>query len=761
MPLIALACLLGALCAFYGNQLPDSLWYAYWPVLLWLAFWAKPYRFLLMASAAYLLFSLSFQQSLMDRLPPELHDQTVTLQGKISSLVVERPGRLGFLFEPLTGQAKTRQLPSRIRLTWYQDSLVPVPGSIWELEVKLRPPRGRLNPGGFDYQQWLLVSGIGATGYVRQSQINRLIKKPAAFDLSNIRHELLQDLREACQTCVKRDLIFGLAIGFRGELSKHHRNLLKQTGTAHLLAISGLHIGMAAFMFYWAGFLFWKIGLWRLRLSRLTVSCGLALTGAILFSAMAGFSLPTVRALIFVVIVFMAWLFRERVNLLQCIAIAVVLILVFDPLAVGSASFWLTLFALLTIAFTLFQTRRVKSRIKQAVLLQVAFSFMLLLPSLNILGYFSTVSLPANLVAVPLVTLFILPMILIAGLMLIVGIPSLPNLLLSLADFGLEWLMNYLNQLSSLGFSAVGSSNMSWWLVASLALAVLAWWLPFSNPARKLILVVLLMLTQWQPARLDRGEFVLFVLDSGLGNAIVVKTSTHSLLYDFGPGRQQGYSTYDSVINPFLRSQGIEAADMMIISHVDHDHSGGFYAFRSDKTQTTLLSGTPGKVRQRFKLLDTPRNCHNYPRWSWDGVQFEFLSTIAGKLRSTNNQSCVLSISGYHHAILPGDIERQRELHLVKTYGEQLHAEILVTPHHGSNTSSSLPFISLVGPDAVVHTQSEGNRWGFPHPDVVSRYESLGVRQFSSGKHGAVQFHSTENGIEVYFSRQSGQRIWR
>lgn len=759
MPSIALACLIGALCAFYGNQLPDSVWAAYWPIFLWLALWLKPYRLLLVVVSSYLLFSCQFQQALDDRLVSDLHDQNLTIRGKINSLVTERPGRLSFSFKPLDGNSQ--QLPSTIRLNWYQDKVVPTPGSTWQLEVKLRPPRSRINPGGFDYQQWLLVSGIGATGYVRQSDENQLFRQPTTWDITHRRHQLLQLLGSACANCTSNDLVLGLAIGFRGDITKLHRDLLRQTGTAHLLAISGLHIGIIAGLFFWAGALLWKSLLWRSGVSKISVSAGAALSGAILFSAMAGFSLPTVRALIFVVTVFVAWLFRERISLLQCISVAVVVILVINPLAIGSASFWLTLSALLTIVATLFQMGRVQSKLKQAVILQLAFSLLLALPSLVILGYFSLLSMPANLVAVPLVSLFVLPLIFSAGLLLLAGVPLIPSALLSLADFSLEWLMKYLNWLSELAPSTANSGSWSWWLVFSLAAVLFAWWLPFPNPVRKLAPIVALLVIQWQPRSLAQGEFSLTVLDSGIGNAIVVSTRHHSLLYDFGPGKKLAYSTYENVIQPFLRGQVHQYPDMMIISHVDHDHSGGFYSVETDAVAPILLSGTPQKVQNRFGLMDAPRRCHDYPGWRWDGVEFEFLAELSTRRVSTNNASCVLKITGYHTAILPGDIERQRERFLADVYGDELRANVLVTPHHGSNTSSSRLFLSKVRPQAAIHTQAEGNRWGFPHPAVVARFDEVGARQFSSGSDGAVQFVSTSSGLSVRTSKQGRQRIWR
>ena len=199
----------------------------------------------------------------------------------------------------------------------------------------------------------------------------------------------------------------------------------------------------------------------------------------------------------------------------------------------------------------------------------------------------------------------------------------------------------------------------------------------------------------------------------------------------------------------------------MIVSHVDNDHSGGFHAMSGQESEALLLSGTPDRVQQRFQLEYQPRSCHGYPEWTWDGVHFVFLDGTGSGSQSTNNLSCVLHISGYHKALVPGDIESRRERSLSALYGERLSADVLVAPHHGSKSSSSTEFIALVAPEHVVHTQSEANRWGFPHPEVVQRYAAIDAVQYRSGSHGAVVFVSSEQGLSTTFSRRPGQRIWR
>jgi competence protein ComEC len=243
---------------------------------------------------------------------------------------------------------------------------------------------------------------------------------------------------------------------------------------------------------------------------------------------------------------------------------------------------------------------------------------------------------------------------------------------------------------------------------------------------------------------------------------VLLRTRYHSLVYDFGPGKPGVFSAADWALLPLMRRYAIEAPDLLIVSHVDQDHSGGLQSFIGSYQQHRLLSGTPQTLKARFSLAHDVRSCHEYPAWRWDGVGFSFVTTATLPVNSSsNNRSCVLLIRGNHKTLIPGDIESSQELKLVLEHGAALAADILLVPHHGSLTSSSRRFLSQVQPEHVVFTLARNNRWGFPKAAVSARYDALKSRQYRSDRDGAVIMTSSTDGLLVKTTGSPARRIWR
>ena len=239
-----------------------------------------------------------------------------------------------------------------------------------------------------------------------------------------------------------------------------------------------------------------------------------------------------------------------------------------------------------------------------------------------------------------------------------------------------------------------------------------------------------------------------------------VATRYHSLVYDFGPGRQNGYRAADWSLLPAMRRLAITAPDLMIASHADSDHSGGLYSMSRYSRSRVLLSGTAGELRRRMGDFAVIRDCHEYPAWRWDEVVFRFLPASAADY-SGNNRSCVLMVTGHHRVLLPGDIEIEREQALLERMAEELRADMLVAPHHGSATSSSAGFVTAVEPAHVVFTVGRNNRWGFPPESVLARYRAVGSRIWRTDRDGAIRLQSRVDHLDVRAWLWPGQRLWR
>lgn len=760
MPRYAVAIVLGCLLAFYGNELPDQFWSAFAPMFLLLGFYCRRYRFALWFVAAYLWSSAAFHYHFEHRLVSGYDQQVTLLRGQVTGIPEVSRGKIRLYLQLQEISGYSASLPRRLRLAWYQDEIVPGSGEHWQFLVKLRQPRGALNFAGFDFEAWQFSRGIDATGYVRNSTMNRMLEPASSLNLHRVRNNIAREIDLNCVDCVHRGLIKALSLGFRGDIESGQRNLLQSTGTAHLLAISGLHIGMLSFLFYAFGRYCWRPVFYRFGLKRVQLASISAIIAALGYAALAGFGLPTVRALVMLCVFLCALQFKSRINLLQSIALAVIVILLLDPRAIGSASFWLSFGALLVIAYA---QSLLPSRLpwwQQLFLLQCFFTLLLMPVGVLIFGQFNPAGFFANIIAIPMVSFLILPLVLTGCLLIPLG-AGVATACFKIADMMLGYLFDYLRLLTDSGLQSI-AVDYPVPLVLLALVSALSILLPAIPGGRKIALVAPIVMVCWQPVRLEHGDFELVVMDIGMGTSLLLRTRNHSLVYDLGPGRPGAFNPVDWALKPLLLRHQIDQPDLLVISHVDQDHSGGLNSFHGYYHPARLLTGMPQALKARFSLTNDPRSCHAYPDWRWDGVDFSFLDAgEQAEKTSSNNRSCILSVQGHHRVLIPGDIESSQESRLLKLHAAALDTDILLAPHHGSNTSSSWPFVLQARPGYVVYTQSRGNRWGFPRAEVVARYEAIAARQFRNDRDGAISLVSSPEGLLVTTLRKPVRRIWR
>ncbi len=756
----AMALTIGSVAAFYSSDIPDRYWISYLPILLLLAFFNSKYRFLILLIASYLWACLNIQQALDIRLARDYDNQILKIEGVIADIPEQRSGSIRFLFKPDSIAGYSNPLPELIRLSWYRSDQKINAGERWQFQVKLKFPNGYQNPGGFDYERWLFVKRIGASGYVKSSPLNRLIEAPDPWDINLWRSRIGQGVEQYCTDCSNAGLIKALTIGYRADIPVRHRQLLQDSGTAHLLAISGLHIGMISALFFYLGRWFWQIGFYRIGLNRLLFSATCGFSAGFIYAALAGFSLPTVRALIMLAVVFLALSFRSGINLINSIAIAALVILIFDPLAVGSSSFWLSISALLIIAFAQYLLTHQSSRWRQITVVQLLFSVLFVPLGVVLFDQLNPASFFANIVAIPLVSLIIVPFSLLAGLLAGFDL-LLANWLYIATNQLLSMLLDYLALLLDSGLAAYPSGGIPYALLGLSAVGLLTLLMPKGFPGKKPAVILLLLPFIWQRPEIEYGTYQFTVLDVGMGTSAVIQTRNHSLVYDFGPGNAHGFSTARWVLKPYLRHYGIKQLDLMIISHIDADHSGGFYSELETYDPDRLISGTPVEMIKRFGLRSPIRSCHLYPSWYWDGVSFEFLSPPGTMgLKSSNNRSCVLKVSGFHSSLLSGDIEAEQELRLLSTMPDKLKSSVLLAPHHGSTTSSTAGLLQKIRPQISIFTVGRNNRWGFPKARILKQYRLIGSQIYRTDQHGAITIRSSASGLNVSSHRRHRLKLW-
>jgi competence protein ComEC len=327
----------------------------------------------------------------------------------------------------------------------------------------------------------------------------------------------------------------------------------------------------------------------------------------------------------------------------------------------------------------------------------------------------------------------------------------------------ITWLAALLTWLSALPLAVWNAPLPTWWMFA-LALFGTLWLLaPRGWPLRWLGCVTWLPLLLNTPQRPQEGEFWLTAFDVGQGNALLIETRHHRLLYDTGPAYSPEADGGNRVILPYLRGRGIRHLDAMIVSHSDIDHAGGALSVLDEIAVGEMSSSLP---EQSAIVLAAPahRRCEAGQSWTWDGVRFDMLhpspeSYATAKLKP-NHRSCTLKVTlGKHSVMLAGDIEAAQERQLLEQQPEALQATVLLAPHHGSGTSSTPAFLRAVQPEIAIFQVGYRNRYRHPKAEVFERYQSLGIRRLRSDDSGAIRFVFGER-MHVEEFRRTHARYW-
>ena len=648
--------------------------------------------------------------------------------------------------------------PGKVRLSWYEGRQPLRPGERWKLKIRLKRPHGYMNPGGFDYESWLFQNRLRATGYVVDDEYNTRLEQAAGLNPDLLRFAIRNRIREVLPSDALAGFIPALAVGDRSGLSDAHWQVLTATGTNHLIAISGLHIGLVAGVVYLLALRLWSpvrmlIPALPGNVSGVRLAAACAMLAALMYALLAGFALPTQRALVMLCVYFGMKLYYRTVISSDVLGAALFAVLAVDPFAPLSASFWLSFSAVAVILYGVgYRVHLQGRRLQEWFRVQYVVS-MGLVPVLAL--YYQEIpvlSLFANMFAVPWVSLIVIPLVLGGCMLLLIDMDLLLQLALGSMHV-LWWVLNLFMAWESqlLPVARPGLVPMA---VVSAGMLILL--LPRGITSRWLGLIWLVPLFFPGKTGLSSGEAEITVLDVGQGLAVVVRTQEHNLLYDAGPAYASGFNTGTAVILPFLRNSGVSGLDMLVQSHGDNDHIGGLQGLIGEIPVSRVISSVPGQV----PLLQAV-DCTDGQSWSWDGVHFRVLHPGRAENLSANDRSCVLRVKARNLTLLlSGDIEKRAERSLVLRHEERLRADVLVVPHHGSKTSSTRDFIRAVSPDIAIFPVGYRNRFGLPSREIISRYREHGVRLLSTAESGAVRISAVRAGMQVALHREKQRRFW-
>lgn len=621
------------------------------------------------------------------------------------------------------------------------------PGDVWQLLLKIKPIRGLTNPGGTNYAQSMRAKGIQAKAYLVHSPKNRLVGHDWYNDPFNLLRYTLKQKIVSLAPQRFLGIFLALSIGDRSLLTPDTWTVFQHTGTSHLVAISGLHIGLVfGLVFGMMRFFLALMPVMSRRYIAQPYALIVALLAAFIYSALAGFAISTIRALLMLTLLCLFKLKQHAFPLWKIFLLTFVLTIILDPLCYISASFWLSFGAVGALIYGLSGKKPVRSTHEKwaAFLLPQWVIFWLLMPAT--IFYFqqiSIVSLLANTIAIPLMSLVIIPLVLVATLMAFIH-QAMAALFFWLATVSLSWLWYGLHFLAYLPFWGIHVPRPTLFSLLIAVAGALLWFAPKAMPARYLSLVYLLPLFFCHPPPPPFGTIRFTMLDVGQGLATVIQTQHHVLIYDTGPSYPGGFNAGKSVIVPYLYAQNIFHIDKLVVSHADNDHAGGAtYILQNMKVFALETSAL-----KKFKAF-APSFCQGNTGWQWDGIRFMYLPHPT-YTKDRNNNSCVLKITRGDHAILlPGDIEKPAETDLVLHNKARLPATILIAPHHGSKTSSSPRFLTAVHPHVVLISAGFGNRFGFPHPSVMSRYQAMGAKVYNTAINGAITLDVSRTHLRI------------
>ena len=747
MMVLALGFLLGDMAGLHLPVLPP--WWLglilFLPIIVLIKlhrYWAIRY-FLIGLLAGFVWLTLYGHWQMQWQLPKDWIGKDITLTGTIASIPQQdqqgdKQQRRRFLF-------KGENIHGLLQLSWYGKSPPLYVGERWQLTVKLKPPHSLGNPGGFDYSAYLLQHHIRATGYVRNKKINKRIAKAGYhYWLDQVRAKIARVTDNAIGVDPLSPMIKALTVGLRQGMTPEQWQVLRATGTSHLMAISGLHISLIAGFAYWLMAFIWRrLGPLPELLATPKAAAIAALVAALIYSALAGFALPTQRALIMITVLLGAQLTLRQLPLWHGLCLALFAVLVVDPFAPLSASFWLSFAAVALLIYGMTGRLQTQGLWWQWGRAQWVIALGFLPVSFYFFQQASIVSPLANIIAIPWVGFIVVPLSLLGSLIALVW-PWLGYGLLWLAVKALGLIWWYLSWLGALPHSSIHLGIPNYWVLLSVCVGALLLLAPRGMPGRYLGIIFLLPLVLVKPPRPNHGEFWFTLLSVGQGLATVVQTEHHTLIYDTGPGFSLTNNSGTNVLLPYFYRAGIRHIDSLVISHSDNDHVGGAAAVLAAMPIQDFYSGNPLVLNHRRAL-----QCHQGQHWQWDGVDFQFLYPESNlQFKKPNDQSCVLKITtGKSSLLLTGDIERPSEIYLVKHTGRQLKATVLVAPHHGSKTSSTTAFIAKVHPQYVLYPTGFLNRFHFPNTIVQLRYQQAGVQSFDTAKDGAVFIAFNTHGI--------------
>jgi competence protein ComEC len=523
--------------------------------------------------------------------------------------------------------------------------------------------------------------------------------------------------------------------------------LFRQTGTAHIIAISGLHIGLIALFGILVGRLVFMLVTFQ-RVNRQFYEVLFAFSFALIYTFLAGFSISTIRALIMLSVFLLSYLNKIPMSRWNSWAIALIIILLLDPLNVLDEGFWLSFAAVAILIFAFSGKKQDFNKLLSFIKAQLILLIGLMPLSILIFGNINLQTPLSNFIVLPIASFLLIPLIFLS-LLISVFSKSLAQHLFNLSEVVSNYFFIILDKLNEINYLSISinSSIMTFFIVTFVSITLL---LPRLFRWKYLVILLFLPIYFKPIKKLEYDEFKVNVLDVGQGLSMVIETKNHVLIYDTGAKFESGFSMANSVVVPFLNKSQIQKVDRLILSHDDNDHSGGM----------EVLSNYFNDI-EIYTVNDDFKTCDSNLSWAWDGVKFEVFSPYQIIPYLGNNSSCVLKISNLKTSILlTGDIEEPVEYRLIHNNLIDIQSDVLIVPHHGSRTSSSIEFIQKVNPKVAINSSGFANQFNHPHPLIKQRYMDEGIDFIDTQTSGNIQISFKNSNFNITEYKKSNNKIW-
>ena len=726
--------------------------------------------------------------------------QNIVVEGTVLSLLpplLEQAGREGVLrnSEPSEGPQRasslspyqsikfnfaidkvgdhTQLFTPTARLSWFAPNFALQQGDKLRLFIRLKPPVGLANPHGFNYQQWLTSKNIVAIGYVRDSPSNALVNRQLGLRQQFVNRLLTYNLPNI-------RWILALSYGDRRLLKPQDWELMQHTGTAHLFAISGMHLGIVfgfsllllKAILYVRTLLFTSTLTQNYKPYLLIPACCMCIA----YAYISGFEVPVLRALF--TLSFWTWLVLTSLywRFYSVMLALLTSFFVLFPYSILGISFWFSFIAVMLIAlfvwrFPIHPNANIWLKIRYGVKLQLFLS-LATLPMISFaFGSVPLLGFVANLFMIPIVTFILVPLCLVGAVASALSIDA--GLLYKMIDTCFELVFSVLQGLQSRSFYFLELPLQQSTLMAN----VTRWVTILITYPTTMLLAVAVMLPPWykkwclvggaaslsamhlyfaEQHIYEQNASHLLAMDVGQGSAFILHNTQGIMLYDTG-GAFDTFSMANSVVLPYFRAHDITQLDYFILSHLDNDHAGGAAIIENELNVVNRFLPEKGCNRQDF-LKQFPSGTTKLMSFSMSVLWP--LSSVSGH---ENAHSCVIKLAiGKHSILLTGDIEKESEAAILRLYGQSkiLQSSILIAPHHGSKTSSTSAFVAAVSPQYVVFSSGANNRWGFPAKTVLDTYARANSKVFITGQQGRIKIHIDEQRIRVTTYRDDEYNRW-